>query len=92
MNAIEIVMLTWRMLHFWRAAICSIVAVPATSSSSPARATLELECVQSIFENFIQVRQPVLDKPVKAFELLVGLRHFPVCCNAISLALRPFDF
>ncbi len=37
MNAIEIVMLTWRRLYFWRAAICSIIAVPETLSSSQAR-------------------------------------------------------
>jgi len=36
-NAIDIVMLTWRMLHFWRAAIRSTVVLPATISSSQAR-------------------------------------------------------
>src|SRR5262249_17243462 len=37
MKAIEIVMLTWRTLHFWRAAISSTVVLPETISSSQAR-------------------------------------------------------
>ena len=37
MNAIEIVMLTWRALHFWRTAISSTVASPEMISSSHAR-------------------------------------------------------
>src|SRR4029079_3772553 len=38
MNAIEIVMLTWRTLHFWRAAIVSTVARLEMMSSSNKRA------------------------------------------------------
>jgi hypothetical protein len=37
MNAIEIVMLTWRTLHLWRSAIASTVIVPEMISSSQAR-------------------------------------------------------
>src|SRR5262249_59713736 len=37
MNAIDIVMLTQRTLHFWRAAMASMLAVPETISSSQAR-------------------------------------------------------
>src|SRR5215470_5708725 len=37
MNAIDIVMLTWRTLHFWRAAMASMLTVPETISSSQAR-------------------------------------------------------
>jgi hypothetical protein len=37
MKASEIVMLIWRTLHFWRAAISSIVMLSETISSSHAR-------------------------------------------------------
>ena len=53
----------------------------ARSRAALARSTIGLEAVQPILENLVQVGQPVLDEPVKALELLLGVRHFPLQCD-----------
>jgi hypothetical protein len=39
----------------------------------------------TIFEDCVQVRQPVFDKPVKALELLLCVRHLPLQCHQAAI-------